>query len=190
MKTLSARVGIAVVFLFFLAATVLAIRSGTRSRKETRQPSSTAVADRNAGAVLSPGLTVAPAPAITTPVTSSAPVAAQNTPPTAPAVAPLMVLPPNATAVPDDALLQLASLVNLPDATTQPPDKARWEQAVPAASKLMDGPCDCDQRNWLKHFVAMGNDALAGSSTDYVQDAQLMSTLRRYDTQSKPVAGR
>ena len=90
-------------------------------------------------------------------------------------------LPANATAVPDEDLLKLAGLVRLANARYARPDKARWSQAIPIAQQLLAGPCDCEQRNWLNHFVAMGNDAVANSDAQYHEEAQLLATLGRND---------
>ena len=94
------------------------------------------------------------------------------------AIAPL---PANATAVPDEDLLKLSGMVRLANARYARPDKARWSQAVPIAQQLLTGPCDCEQRNWLNHFIAMGNDAIANSDNQYHEEAQLLATLGRND---------
>jgi len=76
----------------------------------------------------------------------------------------------------DVDLKSLASLVNLAAAKQGSPNKDQWTQAIPIANKLLQGPCDCEQRNWLNQFVTMGNYALAGSP-QYYQSARLMDTL-------------
>jgi hypothetical protein len=43
---------------------------------------------------------------------------------------------------------------------------------------LMKGMCDCDQRNWLVHFVQTGQEAVSGSN-QYPQSMQLLAKLRR-----------
>ena len=118
-----------------------------------------------------------PAPGTTQVAPISAPVVHARTIP---------LLPPHATSVPDEDLLILTALVDLPNATAHQPDKAKWKQAITAAEQLMQGPCDCEQRNWLSHFVEMGNFALAGSETEYRRDAALLATLARNDRQ--PIA--
>ena len=90
-------------------------------------------------------------------------------------------LPTDATSVPDEDLLKLSGLVDLANARYQHPDKARWAQAIPVAQNLLSGPCDCEQRNWLNHFVEMGNDALSNSNDSYYEHANLMVTLGRND---------
>ena len=90
-------------------------------------------------------------------------------------------LPANATAVPDEDLLKLSGMVRLANARYARPDKARWNLAIPIAQQLLTGPCDCEQRNWLNHFVAMGNDAIANSDNRYHEEAQLLATLGRND---------
>lgn len=88
-------------------------------------------------------------------------------------------LPANATSVPDANLLQLGRMVNLASARDQQPDKNQWTRAVSVAEKLLEGPCDCAQRVWLKHFVEMGNYAISDSNGEYHETAMLMATLGR-----------
>ncbi|MBA3961906.1 MAG: hypothetical protein H0X40_08400 [Chthoniobacterales bacterium] len=95
-------------------------------------------------------------------------------------------LSPKATSVPDKYLLNLSSTVDLPHAGLRPPDKARWAQSIRVAEQLLQGPCDCEQRNWLNHFVAAGNLALTGSVEDYQKELALLVTLARNDSQ--PIA--
>jgi hypothetical protein len=97
---------------------------------------------------------------------------------------PLPDVPANAVAVPDKNLLQLAKMVDLPNAAGHPADKPQWAQAASAARKLLGGPCDCDQRNWLNHFVETASYALSGSSAEYDDSAKLLSTLGRNNDQS------
>ena len=75
-------------------------------------------------------------------------------------------------------------MVNLAGARDQTPDKNQWTQALPIAQKLMDGPCDCAQKVWLKHFIEMGNYALTDSIDQYRETGGLMATLGRNDTQA------
>ena len=56
--------------------------------------------------------------------------------------------------------------------------KQVWAAELPIAQSLLQRPCDCDQRNWLKHYVKTAQDALLGSE-DYVPSIQLLATLRR-----------
>ena len=92
-------------------------------------------------------------------------------------------LPAGATSVPDADLLKLSALVNLPNAEERHIDKERWSRAVPIAQKLAQGPCDCEQRNWLVNFIDMGNSALAGSDDKYYRLAGLMQKMARNDKQ-------
>lgn len=78
----------------------------------------------------------------------------------------------------DSDLAQLASEVKLGQANTGDVGKDVWARETPVAQKLLQGLCDCDQRNWLKHFVQTGNQALTGSE-EYYQSVQLLATLRR-----------
>ena len=93
-------------------------------------------------------------------------------------------LPADAVSVPDDDLLRLCALVDLANAANHPPDKEGWKQAIPIAERLQQGPCDCEQRNWLHHFVETGNSALSDSADQYAENAQLMLTLARNDKQA------
>ena len=102
-------------------------------------------------------------------------------PPVVPALAPL---PANATFIPDEYLERLSTMVNLAGARDHAPDKTLWAQALPVAQKLMDGPCDCAQKVWLKHFIEMGDFALSDSATQYHETANLISTLGRNDAQA------
>ncbi len=95
-------------------------------------------------------------------------------------------LSPKAASVPDKYLLNLSARVDLPHAGLRPPDKARWSRSIRVAEQLLQGPCDCAQRNWLNHFVAAGNLALTGSVADYQKELALLVTLARNDSQ--PIA--
>ena len=124
-----------------------------------------------------------PADAPTAPSTSVGTAQALSTmPPQADITIP--PLPANATSVPDDDLLRLCAMVSLANAANVPPDKAGWQQAIPIAEKLQQGPCDCEQRNWLHHFVETGNSALTDSADQYAENVQVLSTLARNDKQA------
>ena len=107
-----------------------------------------------------------------------------NTMPPAPNTAWLEPLPANARTIPDHYLEELSAAVNLAGAREQPPDKGVWTEALPVAQKLMDGPCDCAQKVWLKHFIEMGNYALTDATRQYHETAGLMATLGRNDEQA------
>lgn len=92
-------------------------------------------------------------------------------------------LPANAAFVPDENLLQLSALVDLPNAANRNIDKSPWPQAVAVAEVLAQGPCDCEQRNWLNHFIEMGNDAISGADDAYYKLADLMVKMARNDKQ-------
>ena len=92
-------------------------------------------------------------------------------------------LPPDATSVPDAALLKLSTMVNLPNAEERRIDKEQWNRALPIAQKLVQGPCDCEQRNWLNQFIRMGNDALTEDHEDYFRLAAVMRKTARNDQQ-------
>lgn len=80
----------------------------------------------------------------------------------------------------DADLKSLGAMVDLGDAARSTPDKQRWTRALSIAENLLQGPCDCEQRNWLSHFVTMGNAALS-DSPDYYKLAQVMPTLALND---------
>ena len=74
-------------------------------------------------------------------------------------------------------------MVDLANAADRPPDKEKWQQALVIADKLQQGPCDCEQRNWLHHFIETGNSALTAPA-DYAENVQLMLKLARNDKQA------
>jgi hypothetical protein len=78
----------------------------------------------------------------------------------------------------DSDLAKLAAAVKLSPLSTGDVSKDVWIREVPIAQKLLTGMCDCDQRNWLKHFVETGQEAIAGSN-HYPESIQLLATLRR-----------
>ena len=99
-------------------------------------------------------------------------------------IEPMAPLPADAVSIPDSYLLGLSSMVDLPNARDRRPDLNRWKHAIPVAEKLLEGPCDCEQRNWLTHFVEMGNSALTNAQSDYSDNATLMASLGRNDAQA------
>jgi hypothetical protein len=84
----------------------------------------------------------------------------------------------SAVTVQDSDIAQLASAVKLGTPTAGSISKEVWARETPVAEKLLNGLCDCDQRNWLKHFVQTGNEAISGSE-NYYQSVQVLGTLRR-----------
>jgi hypothetical protein len=74
---------------------------------------------------------------------------------------------------------RLAAAVHLRD-PEMGASKQVWAVELPIAQSLLQRPCDCDERNWLKHYVKTAQDALSGSE-DYVHSIQLLATLRRSD---------
>ena len=58
------------------------------------------------------------------------------------------------------------------------------------AQKFSVGLCDCEQRNWLNHFIEMGNAALANADDDYCVDADLMAILGRNDKDAMAISHR
>lgn len=115
--------------------------------------------------------------------------AATPAPPAAPSIPPVVTvtfapLPADATVIPDDYLLKLSGMVNLANARDETPDKAQWRQATTVAEHLQAGPCDCEQRNWLHHFVEMGTAVESDDKFRYYELADLMRTLGRNDAQA------
>jgi hypothetical protein len=124
---------------------------------------------------------VSPPPTTTTPEVQSP---EQPAPPVSPRLITVAAPPSSLQAAPitvlNSDLDRLAAAVKLGEANTGDVSKETWARQVPVAEKLLQGLCDCDQRNWLKHFVKTGNDALSGSE-DYYQSIQLLAKLRRSD---------
>jgi len=124
---------------------------------------------------------VSPSPTTTTPEVQSP---KQPGPPVSPRLITAAEPPSSLQAAPipvlNSDLDRLAAAVKLGEANTGGVSKETWARQVPVAEKLLQGLCDCDQRNWLKHFVKTGNDALSGSE-DYYQSIQLLAKLRRSD---------
>jgi hypothetical protein len=102
----------------------------------------------------------------------------------APVVAPATqtaVSPPAApVSVQNSDIDSLAAAVKLGEPNAGGVGKEVWARETPVAEKLLQGLCDCDQRNWLKHFVKAGNEALSGSE-NYYQSIQELAKLRRSD---------
>ncbi len=127
--------------------------------------------------------------ASTTPVAN---VVADGLPPIRASEEPIVIppLPANAVSVPDADLLKLSAMVNLPNADERRINKEQWALAVPIAKQLVQGPCDCEQRNWLNHYIELGNDALTGSDDAYYNLAVLMHKMARNDRQLADNPGR
>jgi len=97
----------------------------------------------------------------------------------------LIITAPTGQVVSTADIEQLADAVKLGQPAGGDVSKAVWAQETPIAQKMLQGECDCDQRNWLNHFVKTGNYAMTGSE-DYFQSVQLLSQLRR-GNQTQPV---
>jgi hypothetical protein len=97
---------------------------------------------------------------------------AANSPPAAP------VGPAVPYTVLDSDLANLAAAVKLSSTSTGDVGKDVWAREVPVAQRLLTGMCDCDQRNWLKHFVETGQEAISGSN-HFPESVQLLAQLRR-----------
>jgi hypothetical protein len=93
-------------------------------------------------------------------------------------VAPQPLAPSNPVAVQRSDINKLAAAVKL--GTNQSVNKDVWVRETPVAAKLENAMCDCDQRNWLKHFVETGNDAISGSP-HFDESLHLLATLRKDD---------
>jgi hypothetical protein len=59
-------------------------------------------------------------------------------------------------------------------------DKAAWAKELPVAEQMLQGMCDCEERNWLNHFIETAKEALAGSS-DYYKSVATLDQLPRDD---------
>jgi hypothetical protein len=103
-----------------------------------------------------------------------APVLTRTTAPAATAGAPTGI------PVTDADINQLAAAVKLGAQGTGDVGKNVWARETPVAEKLLNGMCDCDQRNWLNHFVETGKEAVSGSE-NYFHSVQLLSALHRSD---------
>jgi hypothetical protein len=73
---------------------------------------------------------------------------------------------------------KLAQMVELSDKPNQSFNKEKWTKAIPIAQKLADQSADCEQRNWLNQFVAVGNMGLEGSP-DFQKYAPVLATMYR-----------
>jgi hypothetical protein len=78
----------------------------------------------------------------------------------------------------DSGIASLAAAIRLGKAPANDVSKDVWVRELPIAQKLLGGDCDCDQRNWLKHYIQTGQEAVSGS-TRYPQSLQMLATLRR-----------
>jgi hypothetical protein len=85
---------------------------------------------------------------------------------------------PTGIPVTSDDINRLAVAVNLGSENTGDVRREVWAKETPVAEQLLNGMCDCDQRNWLKHFVETGKEAVSGSE-NYHQSIQTLATLRR-----------
>ena len=80
----------------------------------------------------------------------------------------------------DVDLQSLALAVKLYEPNSGGVSKEVWALETPIAQKMLEGLCDCEQRNWLNHFVLAGQEATSGSA-DFSATVQLLSQLRRSD---------
>jgi len=160
-------IGAAFFFVFVLGiAAVVGIHSITGQTMVASQPAAATPAEPSlpASPAVAPESPEQPVPAVSPAVTTavSAPVSPQ--------AVPVPVL--------DSDLVRLAEAVRLGKANTGDVSKEVWARETPVAEKLLKGLCDCDQRNWLNHFVKTGKEALSGSE-NYYQSVQVLATLRR-----------
>jgi hypothetical protein len=132
-------------------------------------------------------VSVASKPAVVADVAASHDSAAEATPSVVAPKAGTPALRPNpslenstfgaAYAVQDSDINQLAEAVKLGESAAGDVGKEVWVRETPIAEKLLQGLCDCDQRNWLKHFIETGHEAIDGSE-QYYPSVQLLATLR------------
>jgi len=119
-----------------------------------------------------PSVVSAPVTAIATPVSLPNPAAA---------AAPVAGAAPAGSTgytVLDSDLANLAAAVKLGATSTGDVTRDVWVRELPIAQNLQKGMCDCDQRNWLKHFVETAQEAISGSN-HYPASVQLLAQLRR-----------
>jgi len=164
-------IGVGVAFFGVLALGIAAVVGVT-----TMSESSTASTSQAQVAASAP-VAAAPAPIPAAPSAPQQPAAATSTPASATPAAQSPVIG-SAVTVQDSDIAQLASAVKLGTPTAGSISKEVWARETPVAEKLLNGLCDCDQRNWLKHFVQTGNEAISGSE-NYYQSVQVLGTLRR-----------
>lgn len=163
-------IGICVAFFGVLALGVAAV-VGVTAMSESPGASGKVAAAPTVTTALEPALAVSAAPQ-TVVAATPAPPSVIPTAPTAP--------PSTGVVVQNSDIDQLANAVKLGTSNSGTVSKEVWARETPVAEKLLNGMCDCDQRNWLKHFVQTGNEAINGSE-NYYQSVQLLATLRRSD---------
>jgi len=90
---------------------------------------------------------------------------------------------PLVNAVNTSDLSNLAQQVHLKNSNLASVNKSAWEKALPKARQLLQGACDCEERNWLNHFIETGTDAIAGSK-EYDDAAKLLVSLPKNDEEA------
>jgi hypothetical protein len=90
---------------------------------------------------------------------------------------------PLANPVNTSDLSKLERQVHLKNSDLANVSKSEWEKALPKAKQLLQGACDCEERNWLNHFVETGNDALAGAK-EFQDSAKLLASLPKNDEEA------
>jgi len=80
-------------------------------------------------------------------------------------------------------LQSLAASVHLKKTNLGEMDRSLWKKALPQAQKLLQGACDCEERNWLNHFVETGNAALTDPK-EYLESAKLLVSLPKNDDEA------
>lgn len=79
-------------------------------------------------------------------------------------------------------LNNLADSIKLDNGALENMDQSEWARELPIAEQMLQGICDCEQRNWLRRFVETANDALAGSN-EYYKSVQILDSLPRNDAE-------
>ena len=72
----------------------------------------------------------------------------------------------------------LAVGAKLDSGALQHMEKASWAKELPIAENMLQGICDCEERNWINHFIEAAKLALAGSS-DYYKSVAVLDQLPR-----------
>jgi hypothetical protein len=148
-----------------VAAPVLALSIGMMSQGDEPAPAaSVAVAPKEA----------APAPSAAAPASEAPPLSEEEK-----KLANPLENVGTGTLIEEKDLNALADAVDLEKDIVQGDfRKDKWARALPVAERMVNGPSDCAQRNWLTRFIEAGKAAMDGSP-DYYEKVQLVATLHR-----------
>jgi hypothetical protein len=82
--------------------------------------------------------------------------------------------------VQDSDLQKLVTAIDFKSGPSSDLVKAQWAKELLVANHLVHGVCDCEQRNWLNHFIETGNYAVAGSPA-YDHSVRVLASLPSSD---------